>query len=317
MAGPQALSIWQYILLGGPSQTYAAYSGSILKHRENYVDLMTLKSPYSAEGGFGYYDGDPFSQYPSLPIEGGRSVSNAFSLSTSIRPSIITSITIALFIAQLVLAGMCASSVSMEWPKGPRMITWYSLTVGIGFTLALASSLFHWAIESEYKAYVPLVTGTGLGCLSNWCFLLLISMWTIDQSGLVGDASQGEERIKQVALCITYFIFSVGSVAGYGHSLIHGYQQYISRFGEVRSHIAEQSYRERMYMMQQTNAQATAYAQPTWGYHHETEVYPYEEPEEKVEEVAVVADLPPPTSTDTTVPVETKGKRVHDNPFDL
>lgn len=304
MSGPQALSIWQYILLGGPPHTYAAYSGSILKHRENYVDLLALKSPYSAEGGFGYYDGDPFSQYSSLPIEGGRSISNAFSLSTSVRPSIVTIITILLYLAQLVLAGMCGSSVSMTWPEGPRMITWYSIALAIGFTLSLMSSLFYWAIESEYKAYVPLLTGTGLGCLSNWSFLLLISMWTIDQSGLVGDASQGEERIKQVAICMTYFILSVMSVVGYGSSLIHGYQQYISRFGEVRSYIADQSYRERMFMMQQT-----ANTSQNWGYPQDTEVYSHaytqREEEEEIEEEMPLPPPPPP-----------KGKQVHDNPFD-
>jgi hypothetical protein len=302
MSGTQALSIWQYGLLGGPPQTYAAYSDSILKHRENYVDLLKLKSPYCAVGG--YYDGDPFS---ALPVESGRVVSHAFSVSISIRPSIISVILIVLYIAQLVLATMCGATISMGWPKGPRLLTWYSLSLAIGFTAALGGTLYYWAVDADYRAYVPLVTGSGMGFLTNWSVLLLLCMWTIDQSGLPTKASEGEERVRIVALCIAMFVMSLGSVTGYGNALVHGYQQYISRFGEVRTFIANQCYQERAYAMEQ-DAYYGSGGGGEWDYGTDQGEPPVQEkPPERVD---------PPVVAEGTQK-QTKGKRVHENPFEM
>jgi len=244
--GPRSLSIWQYILLGGPSQTCAAYSGLIFRHKENYVDITWLSTQD--------YDGScvgkevPMEQYGSSSsedIEGGsvdHMFSNAYPDSMSIRPTIISIVTLLALMLQFGAGIMCGMVFTLESPSVPyvpMVMSFVSLVVFFSLTVP---SFYYWAIESEHMAYVPLISANGVGTFSHALILLLFVFWTIDNSGIPSSISYEDAPLmylKYAVICALYFAFTVLNVIVYTNTVISGYQQYVSRFPVVYRYVEE------------------------------------------------------------------------------
>ena len=244
------LSIWQYILLGGPAHTRAAFSSAIFKHKENYIDITSLGNAGIEEdyGGFCVDNRLPMERYgPMEDVEGGsvdKIFHTAYPDSTSVRPTILSLSTLVVLGIQLCMGIVSGMVFTLDIPKNPYLM--FSL---VGFTTILffvlvISSFYYWAIESDHKAYVPLIVGNGMGFSSHVLLVLLYVFWVIDASGLETNVLFKDHSLLYIKFAIVssiHVVLAFGTVVMYGNSIISGYQWYRATFEPTRVFIAEQN----------------------------------------------------------------------------
>jgi len=257
ISGPKSLTIWQYIFLGGPPQTCAAYSSLIFKHNENYVDINLLDLDegswdrrFSVSNKVSVVPLDHYGS-SSDDVEGGSVdviFSNSYPDSMSTKPAIVSILTAAALIVQLVAGTLAGMVVTLETPDNPYVLAGICIFSLVVFFALLTSSFYYWAIESQHKAYVPLVSANGAGTLAHVFVLFLFAMWTISESGLAYSVEYEHHPlmyIKYASICAVYSAVTAMVIAVYGYSMVNGYQKYSARFSMVKHYLSEQKKRER------------------------------------------------------------------------
>lgn len=267
--GPIRLSIWQYILLGGPSHTFACYSEMIFKHRENYIDIKWL----CEEDQESFFNNKPLplENYGPMSddLEGGsleNIFSNAYPESVSIKPTIISILSLFFLIIQITTAILCSMTFTIESPNNPYvfLLLWILLTIGF-FTL-FGFSFCYWSLESEYTAYLPLLYVNFFGTTSNVIALTLLMFWSISSSSFPHKIEHEEQPlmyIKYSIICVIYIIMTMGNFTVYFYSILSGYKNYVSQFPIVYKFVKDSKRKKPMsYYTMNEYTTAPAYFPP-------------------------------------------------------